>query len=380
MFKKTMRILTSLTMVLALVVGMLLTSPVTKVNAYTSEIFDSRAHYSFYLEREVNNGYIEDNLYRSKYPNEVEDEYKIGETYKVGLRILIFTLADGDNVIEPGQMIYEFPETFKPNHFLNTGEVYFEEGKEIEIAGTIWSTRVQNNRLQIFNRVKFDPNDPNSATKALYNRTMIFKPDKIQDYHFTLIGYDNKNGKPDVNGGFSYNIFDLILKSQKHVSVSSDKLNVTASIEGGVLKQDKSFEYLLEQVGISDGVILPSVTKITTEGIRTGKTNSIAFDELIFTTEGVYTFTITQSASGIEGMVDAQSQTVKIAVLKVDDQLLAEVVEPQSGGNLTFVNVYTPITVNTANDRNSTYSLILLLMSIIGIGLIRKSTITKAKE
>lgn len=367
-------------MVFALVISMLLTSPLTEVKAYTSEIFDSRAHYSFYLEREVNNGYIEDNNYRRKFTNEVEDEYKIGKTYKVGLRILIFTLADGNNVIEPGQMIYEFPEVFKASHFLNNGDIYFEEGNEIEITGTIWSTRVKNNRLQIFNRIKFDPNDPNNATKALYNRMMIFKPDTMQDYNFTLIGYDNKNGKPDINGGFSYNKFDLILKSQKHVSLSSEKLNITANIEGGILDQDKSFEYTIEQLEVSEGVILPSVTQIKTEGIRSGKTNSVAFDDLVFTVEGVYTLKITQNSSGIKGMVDAQPQTIKIAVLNVDDKLLAEVIEPQSGGNLTFTNIYTPAVVNTGVDQNPIYSLILLVVSIVGVGLIRKITLTKAKE
>lgn len=126
--------------------------------------------------------------------------------------------------------------------------------------------------------------------------------------------------------------------------ITAADLTLTKVLEGSVLPDAQVFEFSLARTdgGDINAVEMPATTSITTEAIRNNHAPAIGFDDIIFKAAGVYTFSITETNSGINNMTYAGPQNITVRVRDINGVLSAAVTEPATGGALTFTNTYTP--------------------------------------
>ena len=118
------------------------------------------------------------------------------------------------------------------------------------------------------------------------------------------------------------------------------QIYVKKTLSGDPLEVAKAFKFTLARTdGKDEAVIMPDILTIETPAIVSGSSAAVSFNSITFKEPGIYKFSVTEMASGIEGMTDAMPQEVIVEVIDENGALTAKVIS-EAGAELEFVNVY----------------------------------------
>ena len=225
------------------------------------------------------------------------------------------------------------------------------------------TTATKDQQTASFDKIKF-------TEEGTYKFVISEKNDGIAgvDYdtsikHVTVVVTDNDNGTMSTevtidNQVTSSTSFTNEYKPEKANLSGDQNLKVVKVLEGRGWQEGDEFTFTLKtgdedtETAVNDGiVILPSSTVITIDKKTPGFTK--AFEDITFTEEGTYTFTITESGdvAGIVNDSDAE-RTIIVNVVDNDDGTLTATVDADKSEGLTFTNVYNPNEVTIGPDTD----------------------------